>query len=121
MKTLNEYVLCKTISSIDEYLLSKSNIQKGFSVPHYIVLASGWSFHLLRSQYEKSDKIAGPEIGLVLFILTKEEIMNFDCRKKFTIFEIPDKYADIKELKHDLKYELINISELKEIQLDDLK
>ena len=47
--------------------------------------------------------------------------MDFDCRKKFTIFEIPDEYADIKQLKHDLKHELINISQLKEIQLDDLE
>lgn len=122
MKLISEYVLYnKTISSIDEYLLSKSNIPKGFSNPHYIVLATGLAFHLLMSQYGKTDKMTGPEIGLVLFILTKEEIMDFDCRKKFTIFEIPDEYADIKQLKYDLKHELINISQLKEIQLDDLE
>ena len=120
MKTINEYVFDKTISSIDEYLLGKNKTMKSpLCDTYYIVHAWGRAFDNLLKHFNDKSRIARP--GIIIFILDSEEIDRFYDKGMFDIYEIPKEYTDMEKLVNDLQNETLDFSVLGKIAINEVK
>ena len=120
MKTINEYVFNKTISSIDEYLLGKNKTMKSpLCDTYYIIHAWGRAFDKLLQHFNDKPRIARP--GIIIFILNSEEIDRFYDKGMFDIYEIPKEYIDMEKLVNDLQNETLDFSVLHKIGINEVK
>lgn len=100
MKTLNEYFLCKTISSIDEYLLSKTNPKAAtFQDEFCLVLAWGPLYDELCDEW--GDALVTSDAGEPsLFLLRKTDAKEYykkAASTDITVYEIPEQYTSLEE------------------------
>ena len=101
MKTFNEYVLYnKTISSIDEYLLSKANPKAAtFQDEFCLVLAWGTLYDEIYNEWDGAlvtSDAGEPNLFLLRKTVAKEYYKRVSSQD-IAVYEIPEQYTSLEE------------------------
>ena len=115
MKHINEYFSqSEKVSLISEYLLSKNKTNTTHSlVEDYVICCPTYStFIKFNDLY--SDSVVRDSSGYLLFILKKDIVNTYIKKntKELTVFEIPEEYTSINDLKFDILDKKIEMSKL---------